>query len=948
MIFNNLFKYQTLIHMKKMLLLAVLGLFLVIQSFAQATLDRPIPVDPNVKIGKLENGMTYYLRHNAMPANRLELRLVVNAGSILEDEDQQGLAHFTEHMAFNGTKHFSKNALIDFLERAGVRFGADLNAYTSFDETVYMLQLPTDRAGLVDSAFMVMEDWAHHVSMEGEEIDKERGVIREEWRQGLGADDRMRKKYYPTIFNGSKYADRLPIGLIKVIDHAEHDAFRRFYHDWYRPNLQAIVVVGDIDIQQMEAQVVRHFSGLKNPENQRERVNFDIPGNKEPLVAIVSDAEATGSSVMIYYKHPRKESITLLDYKAALMESIYSGMIVARLSELNRKPESPFLYAYSYYGGFIGRASDAYMSTAGVKENQIPAALRTLITENERVKQHGFTPTELERQKKLLLTNLEKQQKEKDKTPSSGFVREYTNHFLSNEPIPGIDNEVMMAHEILPLITLEEMNQLADQWITEENMVIVVTAPQKEGILIPEKEEVLAVVEQARKTKTEAYVDSFKEAPLLDKALKSTKVKDRKKDEKNGIETFTLANGAKLVIKTTDFKNDEILFSAFGSGETSLIADDQFFAAINTIGLVDQSGLGKFSSTDLQKKLTGLNVSVRPFIDKLSQGLRGSASPKDLETLLQLVFLYFEPARRDQQAFETFHSQLVNRFRFMRSNPQAVFYDTLSKIASCNSPRAVFIPSENEMQQLKPETMYSIYDRLFADAGTFTFVFTGNINSNEHLNLLTSYLGNLPSGKPLKWMQRESCFPEGKTISKIHAGTEYKSLVAIRFQEDYDYNPENNLRMNLLGKAYSIKLRENMREEIGGVYGVQAGINLARYPEQKYLLSINWSTNPDLVDTLSAIVFDQMQHLIQTGPSADDVAKVKETAIRERETNDKLNRFWINMIESSIQNSEPLFTYEEYKKQVEAITAEQLKETAIKFFRPAHYLRLVQYPAKTE
>lgn len=934
--------------MKKILSLAVFGLFFVVQSLAQIALDSPIPVDPNVKIGKLENGMTYYLRHNTMPANRLELRLAVNAGSILEDDDQQGLAHFTEHMAFNGTKHFSKNALVDFLERAGVRFGADLNAYTSFDETVYMLQLPTDRPGLVDSAFLVMEDWAHHVSMEGEEIDKERGVIREEWRQGLGADDRMRKKYYPTIFNGSKYASRLPIGLIEVIDHAEHETLRRFYRDWYRPNLQAIVVVGDLDLQQMEEHVIRHFSALKNPDNQRERVNFDIPGNKEPLVAIVNDEEATGSSVMLFYKHPRKETTTLQDYKTSLMQSIYSGMLVERLNEINRKPESPFLYAYSYYGGFIGRASDAYMSSAGVKENQVPAALRTLVIENERVKQHGFTPTEFERQKKQLLTRLEKQQKEKDKTPSASFVREYTNHFLSNAPIPGIDNEVKMATEILPLITLDEINQLADQWITKENMVIVVTTPKKEGIIIPEKDELLSIVAQAQKEKTEAYVDSFKEAPLIDKALKPTKITERKKDDKNGIETYTLANGAKLVIKTTDFKNDEILFSAFGSGGSSLIDDDQIFAALNTISLVDQSGLGKFSSIDLQKKLTGMNVSVRPFIDNLSQGLRGSSSPKDLETLLQLVYLYFEPARHDQQAFETFHSQLVNRFRFIRSNPQAVFYDTLGKISTCNSPRTIIIPGEKEMQQLQPETMYGIYDKLFANASGFTFVFTGNINSNEHLNLLTSYLGNLPSGKPLDWKKRENCFPEGKTRSQIQAGTEYKSLVAIRFMEDYDYNPENNLRMNLLGKAYSIKLRENMREEIGGVYGVQAGFNLMRYPEQKYMLSINWSTNPELVDTLSAIVFDQMHHLIQIGPTAEDVAKVKETAIRERETNEKLNRFWLNTIENSIRNNEPILTFEEYTKQVEGINVDVLKETARKFLHPDHYLKLVQYPEKKE
>ncbi len=514
--------------------------------------------------------------------------------------------------------------------------------------------------------------------------------------------------------------------------------------------------------------------------------------------------------------------------------------------------------------------------------------------------------------------------------------------------MPGIDNELEITRELLPLINLDEMNQLAAKWVTDDNMVVVVTAPQKEGIIIPEKADVLKLIDEAKQSKTEAYVDSFTEAPLLDKVLKPTKLKDSKIDKNLGIETLTLANGVKVVIKTTDFKNDEILFSAFGAGGHSLIENNQIYAAQNTISLVEQSGIGKFSSTDLQKKLSGQNLNVRPYIDELSQGLRGSASPKDLETLLQLIYLYFEPARRDQTAFEAFNSQLVNRFRFMRSNPQAVFYDTLSKMASCNSPRTIVIPGEKEMEQLKAETMYGIYDKLFADASNFTFVFTGNISLAEHLDLLTKYLGNLPTGKPLQWKKRESCFPEGKTITHIQAGTEYKSLVAVRFQEDYDYKADNNLLMGLLNKAYSIKLRENMREEIGGVYGVQAGLNLVRLPEPKYRLNINWSTNPALVDTLTAIVFDQMNHLIQFGPSADDLTKVKETSIRERESNDKLNRFWLNAIENSIQNIEPLLSFEEYKKKVEAVTGDQLKQIAKTFLRPDHFLQVVQYPEKTE
>lgn len=934
--------------MKKLIFIFWLTTLSAIGLLAQVDATQLLPLDPAVKIGKLDNGMTFYIRKNSMPQNRLEMRLVVNAGSILEDEEQQGLAHFTEHMAFNGTAHFSKSALVDFLEKSGVRFGADLNAYTSFDETVYMLQLPTDRPGLVDSAFMVMEDWAHQVSMEGEEIDKERGVIREEWRLGLGADDRMRKQYFPQIFSGSKYANRLPIGQIGVIDTASHETLRRFYRDWYRPNLQAIIVTGDLDPELMEAKVIQHFAHITNPENAKERTTFGVPGNVDPIVAIASDPEATGTSVMILYKHPKKELVTVGDFKLKLMQSIYSSMMISRLNEINQKPGSPFISAYSYYGGYMGRASDAYIANASVKENQIPGAVKTLIMENERVKQHGFTQTELERQKKQMLSNLEKRQKEKDKTPSSSFVRDYTSHFLSNAPIPGIDNELELTKNLLPEITLSEINQLASQWVTKENMVVVVTAPKKEGIMIPEKNEVLEMIADAKNEKVDPWIDSFSDAPLLAKNLKNASIKDRVKNESIGIETLTLSNGIKVIIKPTDFKNDEILFSAYGPGGSSLVDDDKVYAANNATRLVTKSGLGAFSSTELEKKLTGINVRVLPYIDELRQGLQGNASPKDFETLLQLIYLHFEPARRDQQAFEAFKSQLENQFKFMRSNPQALFSDTLFKVMTSGSPRTIILPTEAHFAQLQPDVMYDIYDRLFADASNFTFVFVGNIDALKHEELIVKYLGNLPKAKPINWIDRNIKFPDGKTEAAVYAGTEYKSMVAVLFRESFNYNEQDVLNMNLLGKAFNIKLRENMREEIGGVYGVGARVSLIQYPKPACAVTVNWGTNPGLVDTLSAIVFDQMHRLIKDGPTDEDLEKVKETTIRERETDDRQNRFWLGYIESALQNNQSMQTFESFKNKVHAVTKDDIKESAQKFLNPEHYARVVLYPEKKE
>lgn len=930
--------------MKKLLLTAGLLIGLFASLLAQTDLSQSIPVDSQVKIGKLENGMTYYIRKNSMPAQRVEMRLVVNAGSILEDDEQQGLAHFVEHMAFNGTANFSKSALIDFLERAGVRFGADLNAYTSFDETVYMLQLPTDRKGLVDSAFMVMEDWAHQVAMESEEIDKERGVIREEWRLGLGADDRMRKKYFPVIFNGSKYAERLPIGKVGVIDTAAYETLRRFYKEWYRPNLQAIIVTGDLEPALVESKIQQHFAHIQNPSWARERTGFEIPGNKEPLIAITTDPEATSSSVMMFYKHPKKEVKNLGDYKLKLMQSLYSSMIISRLNEINQKPNSPFVTAYTYYGGFIGRASDAYASNAVVKQNQIEKALETLIVENERVRQHGFTEPEFERQKKQLIANLEKRQKEKDKTPSASFVREYTNHFLSKSPIPGIDKELELTRELLPLISLAEINALAGQWITEENMVIVVTAPEKEDVKVPTENVILEVISQAKKQQPEAYVDSFNEEPLLKKPLKNVAIKELKTNDNLGIHSFELPNGVKVVVKPTDFKNDEILMTAFGPGGTSVFEDEWVFAANNTPRLVSLSGLGNFNAIDLGKKLTGQNVSVQPFMDEFRHGLSGNVSPKDFETMLQLIYLHFEPARRDYEAFEAFKSQLSNRFKFLKSNPQAVFSDSLTKIITSGSQRSVVIPNESNMASLQADVMYDMYNRLFDGAGQFTFIFTGNVDLNNMKDMIAKYLGNLPQGTKHQWIDRKVQFPDGITDARVHAGTEYKSMVAIVFKENFDYNDDNLLKYNLLSKAYNIKLRENMREEIGGVYGVGARMSASRLPSPKANVSVSWGTNPDLVDTLSTVVFDQMKLLMTQGPTAEDLAKVKETTIRERETDDKQNRFWLNYIDNALNYQLKMVDYETYRKQVEAVSIEDLKKTAEGFLNPGHYVRVALYP----
>ncbi|MDD3700220.1 MAG: insulinase family protein [Bacteroidales bacterium] len=917
--------------------------------FAQHDPSGALPLDPSVRVGRLENGLVYYLRHNTMPPNRMEMRLVVNAGSILEDEEQQGLAHFVEHMAFNGTRDFSKGALVDFLEKVGVRFGADLNAYTSFDETVYMLQLPTDRQGLIDTAFMVLENWAHLLSFDGEEIEKERGVIREEWRLGLGADDRMRKEYFPVILKGSRYAERLPIGTLGVIDTAAHQSLRNFYKDWYRPDLQAVIVVGDMDMNLAEQKIKEHFAHIQNPADKRKREQFGVPDNNEPLIAIATDKEATSTSLSLMYKHPKEETKTYADYRRNITHGLYSGMIINRLQEFNKKPESPFIYAYTYYGGFMGRAVNAYSSSAGVKENRVQDAIAALIQENERVKQHGFTQPELERQKLQLITRLEKQQKEQDKTNSSSFVRHYINHFLQEAPFLAIDQELEITKEMLEDIQLEEINALAHKWITDKNMLVVITAPEREEVVLPDADEVMRIITVAKSENLEPWIDTFVDHPLFDKKLREADIIHQSTDTEIGIEEFQLDNGIRVVIKPTDFKNDEILLTAFGSGGTSVFDDNQVVATAFMTRAVDASGIGDFSSTDLKKKLTGKVVNVQPFAEELRQGFRGNSSPDDFETMLQLISLYFEGARKDQEAFDAFHSQLMNQYKFLRSNPRAIFGDTLVKLSTQNSKRAILIPTDEQLASLNANEIYEMFNILFASAGGYTFIFTGNIDVDKMLPLIRNYLGSLPVEKPvLRWVNHDTKLPDGITDVSIHVGMEPQSQIAVLFQHPFEWTGNERLHLSMLMKAYNIKLRENMREELGGVYGVGARAVTQQYPEPQLDISISWSTNPAMVDTLSAIVFQQMRQLIENGPTTEDLTKVKETSVRERETNDRQNYFWSSYLDQQIYNNNILQNYESYRKAVEAVTIEDLKKIAQKYFHPDHYLRLVSYPEDIE
>ncbi|PJB59325.1 MAG: insulinase family protein [Bacteroidetes bacterium CG_4_9_14_3_um_filter_41_19] len=919
--------------------------FWLINLTGQTAGEHKLPTDQQVITGTLDNGLRYYVRENKKPENRIEFRLVVNAGSILEDDDQQGLAHFIEHMAFNGTANFSEHDLINFLESSGVDFGADLNAYTSFDETVYMFQIPADREGLIDSAFMILHDWSKNLSLKDEEIDKERGVIHEEWRLGLGANDRMMKKAFPIIFNNSRYADRIPIGKMKVIDSCDYDVPKRFYRDWYRPDLMAVVVVGKIDPAFAEQKIKETFGDLKNPENARPRVEYDIPGNKEPLIAIATDAEATSNMVMLFYKHPKKTTATVNDYKEDIITNLYISMLNARLNEINQTPESPFLYAATMYGGFLGRSIDAYMSFAVTKENQINKALVVLLEENERVKQFGFSQAELERQKAQMISDLEKALEEKDHTPSRVFVSKYVDNFLEKEPYPGIEFEYELTKGMLPSVKLMDVNKLAAQLISDSNLVIMINGPEREGVSIPTEQEVLDDFKKATQSKLEKYKEEAIATSLISHPLPGGEIISETTMDNFGITKLKLNNGVSVLLKPTDFKNDEILMTGFSLGGTSLASDADFMSAKYAAQIMNQSGLGGFSNIDLNKFLTGKNVNVSPSIQELTQELSGNSVKKDLETMFQLTYLYFTEPRSDSTAYLTFMEQMNTQFKFMKANPRAVFYDTLYKLATSNNIRTVVIPTEAQLNSINMEKAYAFYKDRFANANEFQFVFVGNFDLNTIKPLIVKYLGSLPNaGMASAWKDVSPKFPDGTTEATVRKGTEPQSSVAILMDEAFEWNATNEIRMTMLMKILGIRLRENMREDQGGVYGVRASQNTKKYPKEEVSVMIGWGCDPNKADTLSQTVFLEMKAIQESGPSEINLGKAKETLIRDFETNAEQNKYWLGKIQASLFNQSEMLTIKEIQDMISAVSAEDIQNMAKKYFNSEHYLKVVLLP----
>jgi zinc protease len=909
-------------------------------------ISKPIPADPDIKIGKLENGLTYYIKQNKKPEQRVELRLAINAGSICESDAQQGLAHFVEHMCFNGTKNFPSNKIISMLEEMGVKFGAELNAGTSFDETIYMIKVPTDSIEWINRGFQVLEDWAHQVSMEDKEIDKERGVIIEEWRLGLGADDRMQTKYIPVILKGSRYAERLPIGKVEVIKSFPYDTLRAFYKSWYRPDLMAVVVVGDIDPMLAEAKVKEFMGRIPKAVNPPKRVEYSVPENTEPLISVVTDKEASGFDAMVLFKHPKSDNISYMDYRSQLMRTLYTGMLNNRLQEIAQKPESPYLFAGTGYGSFIGRAIDVYSLSVGAKENQIEKSLEVVLTENERVSRFGFTVTELEREKKNILSLYEKMARESDKTESASYADEFVRNYLTGECIPGIKKEFEITKEFLPGITLEEINKFGQPWTTDGNIAALITAQEKEGVRVPTEVQVKDIIKAVKTFKIEAYVDKVSDVPLLAVLPSGSKVIKRADDTKFGFTELTFGNGVRMILKSTDFKNDEIVLSAYSPGGISLYPDKDVMSATLAATIITQSGLGDYDLSGLQKKLSGNTAKLTPYINELREGVNGSCSPKDIETMLQLNYLYFMGTRKDESAFNAYLSRMRNMIKPMRSTPQIIFADTLSKIISKNSPRVITIPSDAQFDQVNLDRLISIFKDRFADASDFTYLMAGNFKVEEVIPLLEKYIGGLPSIKRKEtWKDVTPGFPEGLVVVDVPKNSEPQSTVAMVWKGDFRWKDKERLGFTMLMNVLSIKCRESMREDQGGVYGVTINGSSSKLPEPTYSIQSSWGCNPENITKLSQTVLDEMGKIKNNGPVELDLNKVKETLIRERETRMKENSFWLSSLQNHFLLGDRLLSLEEYKTFVNSFTSADIKAIANKYLNTKSYVQVTLTPA---
>jgi zinc protease len=916
---------------------------ILILSSAAIAQQKPLPLDPAVRTGKLANGFIYYIRHNEEPKKRVVFYLANKVGSVLESEDQRGLAHFMEHMSFNGTRHFPKNELVNYLQKSGVRFGADLNAYTSFDETVYQLPLPTDNPELLQKGIAIMRDWAQEASLDPVEINKERGVVLEEKRLGKGAQERMRRQYWPQILNNSRYAVRIPIGTDEVLNNFKPEAIRRFYHDWYRPDLQALIVVGDIDVNRMEQTIKWQFSSLKNPLHEKTRTKYGVALTGKNQFISVTDKEMTATVAEVLIKRPMLSVHTASEYRKSVVRELYNQMLIERYAELTRQANPPFVRGSAGISSFIADLDNFDVSVVA-RPGELEKGFKAVWRETERLKRFGFTTTELDRAKQSYLNNMESALNEKNKTNSESYVQEYLAYFLKGTAAPGIQYEYEMVRKDLPGIALSEVNALSVEYITRTDRDILLMAPEKDKDTLPDETTVNSWIKAVEDEKLEPYKDEVSSLPLMTVSPANGKITGAAKDDKLGTTLLTLSNGVKVLLKPTVYKDNEVLFTAFAPGGTSLYPDSDYQSAANAAGIIPSFGAGNYNPTQLDKFLSGKQLVIRPYISERMQGVSGAATPKDLETALQLLYTYYTEPRKDTELFQGIIARSKAQLQNRANDPSSVFKDTVSAVLGMHSIRRTG-PTLAKLDQISLDRSFEIYRERFGDVSGLVFTFVGSFDVEQLKPLLEKYIGSLPASvhsAPARDLGID--VPTGNIEKTVYKGSEPKANVQLYWSGNFKYSTAEKATIDALRECLEIRLLERLREDESGVYSPGTFAETFKYPKGRYLFGVEFGCGPQNTEKLIASTLDEISKMKSLGPPQINVDKWRAESIRTRESESQTNRWWLRYLNSQQSNNDDLHSLDTYQSDLQSVTPERIKAAANTYLSGENYIQMVLLP----
>jgi zinc protease len=907
-------------------------------------LPAPIPLDTAVRTGRLVNGFTYYIRRNAQPQKQVLMYLVNKTGSVLEQDHERGLAHFMEHMNFNGTRHFPGNRLVDYLQKAGVRFGADLNAYTGFDETVYELPLPTGNPGIVDSGLYVMRDWADAAILDSVEIEKERGVVMEEKRLGKGAAERMSHAFLPIVSNHSRYAQRLPIGTDEVLKKFTRSDLAQFHRNWYRPDLQALIIVGDVDVERIEQSVRQLFGDMQRSPGSPQRTQYEAPLTGNNQFMVVTDPEATGTQFQLLVKQKSLVVRTETDFAASMKRSLFNSMLTRRLqNELNPLPEPSFTSINARVQALLG-GLDAFSFEVAAKEGLLKEAVQQGWRAVSRVTRFGFTQSELDLARQAYLRSLEKAMQESDKTPSRLYVSEYQAHFLNGTASPGFAWEYQFAKAHIGSVTVEDINEVMRYYYGPINQDILIQAPEKEKGRLPDEAAVRQWLTGVENEKLTPFREESIIKPLLEHRPASGKIVSSHRIPALNVEELTLSNGVKVVLKPTQFKNDEIRYYAFGPGGNSRYPDSTYVAANLAARLVSSFGMGNFTPAELSNTLNDKIVNGGVYIGPRSQGIFGSASTSDLETAMQLIYLQFTSPRSDSQLFANaingMKATLMNRY----ADPSNVFSDSINYVMGGYHPRSA-PPSFQQLNGVKLSQLMTIYRDRFADADGFTFVFVGNFDSVAIRPMLEQYLGSLPSlRRRQKALDQNINVPTGRIVKQVYKGTEDKATVRLFINGPHETTPMNRLLLNAMGEVLQYRLLESLREQAGEVYSPSVRTTSTKYPAGKFGINISFGCAPANVDHLVSLVEQAMKGLVNTGVSEDDLQKYKTAYVKQTEAALNTNEFWLSYLSAQYENSEDITQITHYREYLDKLTPATFKKAAARYLSGKNMIQFVLLP----